>query len=279
MDLASAMPVVKKVLLRRDECTVELRRRALYLLGRQPNSESVPLMLDVAKNDTDQGIRREAMGWISRTAGDQGVPMLEDLLKNSNDEQTQRSVVQALGSIDTDKSRKAIRSLIERTDVLERVRAEAISALVRDRDNRAMAADDMAYLRALYLKVESQKLKDAVLSAVSRVEAPENEAWLLGIARNENESPSLRAQALQRLGRMTTISFTEIGKLYDSADSQQLRQQIIRALGERKEPEAVDKLVEVAKKDTDPSIRRYAIQILARSNNPKATQALKDLLP
>ncbi|HEX7940002.1 MAG TPA: HEAT repeat domain-containing protein, partial [Gemmatimonadaceae bacterium] len=160
MDIASAMPVVKKVLARRDDCTVELRRRALYLLGRQPTAESVPLMLDVAKNDSDQSIRREAMSWLSRTAGDQAVPMLEDLLKTSNDEQTQRSAVQALGSIDTDKARKAVRAIIERTDALERVRAEAILTLARDRDNRAMGADDMTYLRSLYAKVETQRLKE-----------------------------------------------------------------------------------------------------------------------
>ena len=278
MDLTSAMPVVKKVLARRDECTVELRRRALYLLGRTPNSESVPLMLDVARNDTDQSIRREAMTWLSRTAGDQAVPMFEDILRTSNDEQTQRSAVSALGSIDTERARKAIRSIIERTDVMERVRAEAISSLARDRANRLMNADDMTYLRSLYGKVETTRLKEAVLSAVSRIEAPENEQWLLTIARNENESPSLRAQALQRLGRMTTVSFNEIGKLYESADSRALRQQILRALSERKEPEAIDKLVEVAKKDTDPNIRTYAIQILARSNNPKALQGIKELV-
>jgi len=277
MDITTAMPVVKKVLARRDECTVELRRRALYLLGRTPNAESVPLMLDVAKNDTDPEIRSEAMRWLSRTAGDQAVPMLEELLKTSTEERTQRSAVSALGSIDTDKARKAVRVIIERNDVNERVRMEAISSLSRDRDNRTMMAEDMAYLRGLYGKVETQRLKESVLSAVSRFEAAENEAWLLGIAKNENESPSLRSQALSRLGRMTTVSFTEIGKLYENADSRALRQQILRGLSERKEPEAVDKLVEVAKKDTDPNIRTYAIQLLARSNNPKALQVIKEL--
>src|SRR5688500_4465498 len=51
MDMVAVMPAVRKVLKRRDECTVELRRRALYLLARQPNSEAVGLILDVAKND------------------------------------------------------------------------------------------------------------------------------------------------------------------------------------------------------------------------------------
>lgn len=278
MDIASALPVVKKVLARRDECTVELRRRALYVIGRQPSPDAISTLFDVAKNDTDQGVRREAMTWLSRSAGDQSIPMFEELLKTSTEEQTQRSAVSALGNMDSDKARRAIRAIIERTDVQERVRMEAISSMARDRDNRAMSADDMAYLRSLYAKVESAKLKESVLSAVSRSESPDNEAWLIGIARNENESSTLRARALDRLGRMTTISFNEIGKLYENADSRALRQQILRALSERKEPEAIDKLVEVAKKDTDYNIRTYAIQILSRSNNPKALQGIKALV-
>jgi HEAT repeat protein len=277
MDLASAMPVVKKVLARRDECTVELRRRALYLIGRQPSADAAPLLLDVAKNDTDAGIRSEAMSWLSRTAGDQAVPLLEDLLKTSTDERTQRSAVNALGSIDTDKARKAVRAIIERADVLERVRIEAIQSLARDRDNRMMSAEDLQYLRSLYAKLETPRLKEAVLSAIGRVETPESEQFLLGVARNETESPSLRAAALQRLGRMQTVSLTEIGKLYEAADSRSMREQILQALSQRKEPEAIDKLVEVAKKDTDYYIRRTAIQILSRSNNPKALQGIKEL--
>jgi HEAT repeat protein len=278
MDIASALPVVKKVLARRDECTVELRRRALYVIGRQPTPDATATLFDVAKNDTDQGVRREAMTWLSRSAGDQSIPMFEELLKTSTEEQTQRSAVNALGQMDSDRARRAIRAIIERTDVLERVRMEAISSMARDRDNRAMSADDMAYLRSLYTKVESARLKESVLSAVSRSESPENEAWLLTIARNANESATLRARALERLGRMTTVSFAEIGRLYENADSRALRQQILRALSERKEPEAIDKLVEVAGRDTDPNIRTYAIQILTRSNNPKALQGIKALV-
>ena len=45
-----------------------------------------------------------------------------------------------------------------------------------------------------------------------------------------------------------------------------------------KEPEAIDKLMEIARKDTDPQIRRTAINLLARSNNPKAKQLLAELI-
>jgi HEAT repeat protein/TolA-binding protein len=277
MDMAAAMPAVRKVLLRRDECTVELRRRALYLLARQPGNDAVGLILDVAKNDTDSGIRGEAMRWLPRVAGDSAVPQLEELLRNSVDEPTQRSVISALGSIDSDRARRAIRTIIERNDAAERVRYDAILSLSRERDNRVVSAEDMTYLRSLYTKLDVAKLREAVLTSISRVPAPENEQFLLAVARNVNETPSLRAAALQRVGRMNSVGVADIAKLYEVADSRAMREQILSALSQRKEPEAIDKMIEIAKKDTDPQIRRTAITYLQRSNNERAKQFIQGL--
>jgi HEAT repeat protein/TolA-binding protein len=278
MDRASAMPVVRKVLARRDDCTVELRRRALFILARDPDADAVALIIDVAKNDTDQGIRGEAMRWLPRVAGDNAVPQLEELLKTSTDEQAQRSAIAALGSIDSDRARKAVRTIIERNDASERVRYGAILNLSREREGRAVSTDEINYLRSLYQKIESPRLREAVLTSVSRIETPENVQFLLGVARNENETTSLRATALQRLGRMTSVSLNDVAKLYDVADSRSLREQILYALFQRKEPEAVDKIIEIARKDTDPQIRRTAISLLARRDDPRARKWLQEII-
>ena len=277
MDPAAAKPAIRKVLQRRDECTVELRRRALYLVGRQADSDAAAVIIDVAKNDPDAGIRSEAMRWLPRVAGDNAVPQLEDMLKNTTDEQSQRSIVYALGSIDSDRARRAVRTLIERTDAAERVRYDAILSLSREKEGR-INPDDITYLRGLYGKLESARLREAVLHSVSRAGTPEGEQFLLAIARNVNESPSLRAAALQRLGRMGSVGVAEIAKLYDVADARSLREQILRALADRKEPEAIDKMMEIARKDTDPQIRRYAISLLSRSNNERAKQFIREII-
>jgi HEAT repeat protein len=277
MDLASAMPLVKKVLQRRDECTVELRRRALYIVGRQGTAEAIPIMLDAAKNDTDGGIRAEAMSWLGKVGGDQAVPLLEDLLRTSTDERTQRSAVYALASIDTERARRAVRAIIERNDAAERSRYDAIMSLSRDRDG-SYHPDDVAYLRGLYTKLEAPRLREAVLTSVSRIATPDNEQFLLSVARNQNETPSLRAAALQRLGRMSTVGLNDIAKLYDVADSRSLRVQILYALYERKEPEAVDRMIEIARRDTDPQIRRTAISLLAKRDDPRARKWLEEII-
>lgn len=278
MDIQSAMPVVKKVLQRRDECTVELRRRALYLLSRQPDTEAAALVLDVAKNDPDEGIRGEAMRLLPRIAGDNAIPQLEELLRTAPDERTQRSAVYALASIDSDRARKAVRTIIERNDAAEKVRYDAILSLAREREGRAVNGEDLAYLRGLYPKLESTKLREGVITAIGRVDGAENQQFLLGVARNEKEATSVRATALYRLGAMPTVSVNEIAKLYDVADARSLREQILRALSQRKEPEAIDKMMDIAKRDTDPQIRRTAISLLGRSNNERAKQLLKELI-
>lgn len=278
MDLNAAMPTVRNVLANRDECTVELRRRALYLLGRDPQEGRVALMLEVAKNDPDAGIRGEAMSWIARVADDQAVPLLEELLRTSTDERAQRSAISALGSVDSERARRAVRTIIERADAPERVRYDAILSLARTRFKRTPSADDVNYLRGLYAKLESQRLREAILTAVSRVPTTENQQFLMAILRNQNEPASLRATALQRLISMQTFTLDDLARLYDVADARSLREQILYGLARRKEPQAIDKLMEIAKKDTDPQIRRTAISLLARSNNERAKQLLQELI-
>ncbi|HJQ19901.1 MAG TPA: HEAT repeat domain-containing protein [Gemmatimonadaceae bacterium] len=278
MDMQAAWPVVKKVLARRDECTVELRRRALYMVGRQADSSAAAVILDVARNDPDAGIRGEAMRWLPRVAGDAAVPQLEDMVKTSTDEQSQRAAVYALSVIDSDRGRRALRALIERPDVAERVRYEAVLSLSRERDGRSVSADDLAYLRSLYGKLTEPRIREAVLTSLSRVDTPENRQFLVAVVRDQNEQPSLRISAMQRLGRMQSMSASDIASLYAVADARSLREQILYALSQRKEAEAIDKLIDIARKDTDPAIRRVAISLLARSNNDRAKKLLQDII-
>jgi len=186
--------------------------------------------------------------------------------------------VSALASIDTDRARRAVRTIIERGDAAERVRIDAIMSLAREREGRPQSPEDQAYLRSLYAKMESPKLKEAVLSSVSRLESKENEQFLLGVFRNLNETVALRTSAIQRLGRMTTVNLDEMAKLYDIADSRSLREQILYALFQRKESEAVDKMLDIAKKDTDPQIRRTAINLLTRRNDERAKKWLQEIV-
>jgi HEAT repeat protein len=273
MDGETVVPILRRVLARRDECSAQLRRRALSILGRRGDTASVATFLLVAKNDPNPNVRTEAIGYLARQPGDRVVDALEELLRTSSDERVQRSAIRALMAHESPRARRTLRSLIERTDVPEQLRREAISSFERERSS----AEDGAYMRSLYARLESQQLKEAVISTIGRLGGADNDQWLANLVKNPNEPPQLRAAALSRLGR-TTVPISEFAKMYDAATERGIREQIMNVLAYRKEPEATDKLIEIARTGTDPQLRRMAINYLTRKNDPRTQKLLLEIL-
>lgn len=274
MDRAEALPLIKRVLQHKDECSTELRRRAVFMLVRdKTDSSAYPILVDVAKTDPSPDVRSDAVLWLSRLPTDAAVTALDALTRDS-DERIQRAAIRALTMSDSQRAKQSVRTLIEREDAPLPLRLEAISSLVRgDRGT----AEDAAYLRALYSKVDKNAMKDVIISTVSRIDDPANAAWILSIARNTNESDDIRATALGRLGRMS-VPIGDLVKLYDLADTRTMREQLISVYSVRKEPEATDKLIDVARSGTDPAARRMAINALSRKNDPRTTKLLLELV-
>lgn len=164
-------------------------------------------------------------------------------------------------------------ALIDRKDAPINLRIEAINSYASDR----ATTDDAAYLRGLYGKADSDRMKDAIINAVSRMGGSENEQWVLSIARNPNESSQAKATAISRVIR-SNMPVIDIVKLYDAADNYNVRSQIVGVLGNRKEPEATDKLIDIVKNGTVMPLRTQAINAITRKNDPRATQLLVDIL-
>jgi HEAT repeat protein len=273
MDGETVVPILRRVLARRDECSAQLRRRALSILGRRGDTAAVSTFLLVAKSDPEPAVRSEAIGYLARQPGERVVDALEELLRTSSDERVQRSAVRALASHESPRARRSLRALIERSDVAEQLRREAIGSFERERSS----AEDAAYIRSLYGRLESQQLKESVINAASRLGGADNEQWLANLVKNPNEPAQLRAAALNRLGR-TTVPIAEFSKMYDVATERGIREQVMNVLAYRKEPEATDKLIEIARTGTDPQLRRLAINYLTRKNDPRTQKLLLEIL-
>jgi HEAT repeat protein len=273
MDAAAALPILRHVLERKDDCLVELRRRALFMLARRGDAEGTSILIAAAKSDPNPQVRAEAVSYLPRMPGDNGVAALEDILRTSDDERVQRAAVRALMTSDNPRARSSLRGLLDRRDASETLRLQVLDAYSRDRNN----TDDGSYLRALYTRTESDRMKLAIIGALARMGGKDNQDWLVGLVRNTSESSQVRSTALQRLSR-SDIPVGEIGRMYDAADSRSMREQLISALGGRKEPEATDKLIDIARSSTDIDMRRLAINYLSRKNDPRASKALMELI-
>jgi len=293
LDAPEARPTLKRVLARRDECSVTLRRRAVYILGRNGTEEAAADLLDAAKNDPSPDVRSDAIMLIARAPGANTVRVLEQLFNESNDERTKQAALSALRAKGGPEARRVLRSYIEKADLTDRVRAEAISQLGRQGEGMELytvagqkitstkptpeAEEDATFLKGLYAKSDSRSVKSAIISTVARIGGSTNDQWLLGIAKNKDEDSSLRREALSRI-KTSSLPIDELIKLFDALPERELRYAVVSQLGNRDDPAAVDKLIEIVKSSTDPQVRRHALSVLSQKKDPRTTKLLLELV-
>ena len=100
--------------------------------------------------------------------------------------------------------------------------------------------------------------------------------FLLGIARNTSGRRRC-ASAISRVRQSASVP--DLYKLFEAADTRSMRQSIVSGLAARREPEATDRLIDIAKRGTDPEVRAAAIVLSSPApDDPKVRRALADIL-
>jgi len=272
MDPARAQPVLRELLNSRDACSAPIRRQAIGLIARSNDAEAAAILGMVARNDPSRDNQLEAVRALSRISNETAYRALEAFFRSSADERVKAEAARSLARNDDPRARATVRALVERNDVEERIRAAVIGALA----SKEMPVD---YWRSLYSKLESEGLRSAVVFALARSDTDEAKAFLLSVARNPQESHSTREVALSRVG--STASVSDLYRIFTTADSRSMRLTIVRILAGRSEPEATDRLIDIAKSGTDPEVRRAAINALSqdgRKNDAKVIRALGEIV-
>jgi HEAT repeat protein len=271
-DPDAAMQYAFKMLAKKDDCSRDLRRNALFLIGDKRDVKATATLIAVAKNDPAPDVRQAAVSYLGRIQSDEALAALEELTKSSDDQNVQREAIRSLARNGSPRARAGIKALVERADASEQLRITALDALDPERSTQ----DDVAWLQGLYGKVESPRIRSRIISAMGRFGGAQNEKWFATLANNENESIEVRLEAVRRAGQAMDVG--GLGKLYDQTGQRQLRLELVRQLQTRKEPETIDKLAEIIKNGTDPEVRQRAISALASKKDPRATKLLMELI-
>ena len=271
-DPETGRQMAAKILANRDECSVPLRRNAVMLVGNRHDDAAVATLLPVAKSDPSTVVRMSAVEYLVRQQSDAAVNAVIDVARSDTNSEMQQVAVRALSQSTNPRARAEVRTIIENNNASESLRVSAIDGL----DLNRISADDAAWLRALYGKTTSPHIKERIIAAVSRVGGDANNQWLVTLIQNDDEPLEARSAALSRVGR--TMDIAALDRMYDGSSQRLIRETLLQLLSERKEPEALDKLVDIAKNGTDPMMRRQAISVLARSKDPRASKLLLQLV-
>jgi HEAT repeat protein len=260
------------ILSNRDECFAPLRRDAVMLIGSQRDDAAANALIPVAKSDPSPGVRATAVNALVSMPGQGALSAVIELAHSATDEQTQRIAINALSRSSNPRARAEVRTYNESPGATAPMRAMAIDGFGSDH----LSADDATWLRNFYPRAGDERIKARIIETLGRNGSDANNEWIAALVRNEDEPIELRATALDRAGR--TMDIATLVKLYDASPARPIRATIVQLLATRKEPEALDKVVEIARSGTDPDMRRQAISVLARSKDPRASKLLLQLV-
>ena len=229
---------------------------------------------EMARDENDnQQVRQSALRVLARQENGEGIPALIEISRGTQDIWLGKQALGSLAQSGDPRARTYLRTAVQRADLNDDMRVAAIRGIGRD----YATSQDAEFLRGLYAKLPSEKTKDAVLESLGEMGGSANAKWLMTIAGNNDESLRLRRRAVQLSDRAGT-SIAEVTQLYDRADDPQMKEAIISTLSNNGTKAATDKLLSIAKTDQNYSMRRRAVNALARSEDPRVKDALKDIV-
>jgi HEAT repeat protein len=272
MDDARARPILRRVLARRDPASVCLRRKAVFLIAQESAEGNEDILLETARNDPDAEVRGQSVFWLSQVGTERAVGALDSILRTTKDPALQEKAVFALSQHDSPRAQQALRAYAERPELPAETREKAIFWI-----GQSGGAENEAYLRSLYGRLKEESLRNKVLFSISQAGGPENGRWLLGIARDAKEPLELRKQALFWAGQ-SGASMADLSTLYTAMPDREMREQLIFVYSQRDEPAAVDKLLDIARREPDKELRKKALFWLGQSDDPRAAKALQEII-
>jgi HEAT repeat protein len=267
-----ARPILRRVLARRDPASVCLRRKAVFLIAQESADGNEDILLETARSDPDREVRGQAVFWLSQVGTEKAVGALDSILRATKDPELQEKAVFALSQHHSPRAQQALRSYAERPDLPAETREKAIFWI-----GQSGGAENETFLRSLYGKLKEESLRNKVLFSISQAGGPENGRWLLGVARDTQPPSELRKQALVWAGQSGT-ALADLSGLYATMPDREMREQLIFVYSQRDEPAAVDKLLDIARREPDKELRKKAIFWLGQSDDPRAAKALQEIV-
>ncbi len=274
MDSERAIPILKTVLARRDECSVALRRKAVFLVAQKESDESADILLAAARNDPDVEVRRQAVFWLSEVHSDRALAALDSILHGSNDAEVQEKALFAISNTGSSRGAEILRAYAL-SDAPEELRAKAVFWIGQ---SSRRSPENSAFLRSLFDKTTSEEIQNATIQALAETPGDEGTRWMLEVVENGKQPIEVRKKALFWAGQRHSLDINALVAIYGKLTEPELKEHFIFVLSERRESAATDKLIDIAKNDRDTEMRKKALFWLAQKNDPRAKQLLLDII-
>ena len=237
----------------------KLRQRALFVLGQSKSPEAGALVERVAKGEMGADLQDDAIRAIGASRSSQGRKVLAGLLFTTKDTRLKKEIMRALvmsGDRDTILT-------TAKEDAAPEVRSEAIRAL------GMMGATNE--LVQLYGTESSVVVRKDILQAL----AMRGGARLVDVLKNERD-PELRAKGVHMLGMSSKEQTGAVlASMYASSPEPEVKKAALSGLMMQQNATA---LVEIARKETNPELKKAVVRHLSHMRSKEATDYMLELL-
>lgn len=286
--------------------TVRCKSAALTLLGRNGGKTVTPVILGVARNESDLKLRARAISALGATNDDSVVDALRDFALTSPENDIVEASVYALSKHTGERAMVVLSDIAIKGKTVPQRRL-AISSISSRPGEPAVDA-----LFRIYDADQSLDIRKAVISGFGNRKSERAGNRLVEIARGSDAIELRKAaiSAISRRGGDKAVEF--LLSLYDTEKNEELKDQILNSLGfgsgifygtpvrvgrgegsgvsvgvgqtigvggRMNDERVVQKLIQIARNPQEPMERRKrAIGWLSRSKNPAVLKFLEELL-
>jgi HEAT repeat protein len=254
-----AVPLLEKILGRGG--SPKLKEQALFVLAQSRTPQARDLVVQFAKGKGNPDLQYKAVEYLGMHGGSATVQVLGEIYGSTNDTNLKRRILQSF-MMARDKERLLNAA---KTESDSRLRREAIQLLGAMRSAQELAQ--------LYAAESNLEMKEAILHGLVAGGAQDR---LMELAKSETD-PRLRSQAIQHLGAMgrSPQAADALVAMYGSESDQKVKRHILNALFVQQN---AARIIEIARKETDPQLKRDAVQKLSNMKSKEATDFLIELL-
>ena len=275
MDADKAMPILKKVLARREACTQKLRRAAVWLVAQKKTADAADVLLNVAKTDPDKDVREQAVFWMANVPTEEATTMLIELAKKGDDLELRKKAVYSLSRSKSPRATATLKEIALDANADIDLRGDALNWYM---SGPGRTADDAtAFLKDVYGRADELRFKQRVLQIISSRRTDESRAWLVEIGQNSKESMEIRRSAISSLNG-SGVTGVQLKQIYDRGGDIEIRKQVLSVLSNMRENAGLDQLLEIGRSEKNTELRKSIINYLGRSKDPRAVALILEIL-
>jgi len=276
MDSAQFLPVIKKALARRENCTQALRKNAVWLYARSKAADAPQVLMNVARTDPDREVREQAVFWMANVPTEEATTMLIELARSGSDLDLRKRAVYALSRSKSPRAGTTLRDIAADANAHVELRSDALQWYM---SGPGRTSDDATrFLMEVYGKADQQDFRNRVLQIIASRKNDEAREFLVRTAQNDRESLDTRRQALQSITNAGGTA-AQIAAIYDRASNDlEIRKQAVGVLANMRDGAGIEKLLDVARNEKNADLKKTAVSYLGRTKDPRAMALLQEIV-